>query len=792
MNKAQKAGIIGISSALLLTGAIPAAAAQEAVSVSTDAATANAGQGESVVTDTKIKRDEAVNLARKYAQVPADYVVNNVSLQLNRGLGNFKFPVWTISFNKEVEGRSYGNFYVRIHADKGTLVQFSSYLNDVEAQPSYPPKVSFQQAKPVAEAFAKELYPSEWQETRYNPIMERNFKTPLGADVRYVIRYDRIINDVAFSGNGIQVTVDGDGKIVEFSYTWDDQLQFPKLEGILPKQEAFSKWKDSSGLTLTYFKPYDRISKDDSFSIGYFLRPLNLDAATGKLLDSDENRVRESSPLTAQPLGAGPVPGKALNKEQAIKAITDTFTLPAGAKLEDASYNEYSQYNSKELQGTWNIRWSLAKSEAKAGSGQDASTDKIVPGDTIYASVNALTGQIKSFNLFRDRLYSEEEGKKEYKIELQAAKDKAVEFVKKAAPHLTHQLILEYQKPVEATAGRGTPLYHINFVRSIDGILTDESADLVIDGITGDIIGYDNSLSSNSYHTSKPAVISEEKARALWADQYELELQYVMDYSLSPDATISIEKLRVMQAAGDYTSIEDVNGKVLLAYVPVAKHAGVGTGIFLDAVSGEWKSARTGENAKLVSEAPADVEGHWASRELELMVEYGALDMKDGKVNPDQAATRGELIKMLVVAMNGGNSAISYDSARGNSFKDVLASSKYYAYVENAVDLNLIDRNPQGDFNPDKIMTREDMAELIVRALGYNNLAKRTGLFQLNVEDAAQIVNKGHAALLLGLGIMSAQDGKFLPQVEVTRAQAAVAFFRYLEQRSILKDQAFY
>ena len=51
----------------------------------------------------------------------------------------------------------------------------------------------------------------------------------------------------------------------------------------------------------------------------------------------------------------------------------------------------------------------------------------------------------------------------------------------------------------------------------------------------------------------------------------------------------------------------------------------------------------------------SDIDNHWAQNELQLMLDYQALDVKDGKVNPDQTIKRGELVKMLVIAMNGGN-----------------------------------------------------------------------------------------------------------------------------------------
>src|SRR5690606_38612332 len=139
--------------------------------------------------------------------------------------------------------------------------------------------------------------------------------------------------------------------------------------------------------------------------------------------------------------------------------------------------------------------------------------------------------------------------------------------------------------------------------------------------------------------------------------------------------------------------------------------------VFLDAVSGQWRTYDKGDITQLEKQKILDVEGHWAKHQLELMVAYKALDVIDGKVRPNELIKRGELIKMLVIARNGGNYGYATAEKTMNaSFDDVGASSEYFAYVEAALQQNLIDIG-DGSFNPDATVSREEMAELIVRAL---------------------------------------------------------------------------
>ncbi|WP_052487742.1 S-layer homology domain-containing protein [Gordoniibacillus kamchatkensis] len=144
---------------------------------------------------------------------------------------------------------------------------------------------------------------------------------------------------------------------------------------------------------------------------------------------------------------------------------------------------------------------------------------------------------------------------------------------------------------------------------------------------------------------------------------------------------------------------------------------------------------------------------------------------------------------MLVISINGGNYGIYYAASKTNSFADVKNDSQYFPYVERAVDMRILDRTG-GDLNPNGTITREEMAQLIVRALGYGKLAERDGIFAKPFADEAQLKHPGDAAIVVGLGIMSATDGNFMPAQNVTKAQAATAFARYLKARSDLENRS--
>src|SRR5690606_28404352 len=100
-----------------------------------------------------------------------------------------------------------------------------------------------------------------------------------------------------------------------------------------------------------------------------------------------------------------------------------------------------------------------------------------------------------------------------------------------------------------------------------------------------------------------------------------------------------------------------------------------------DATDGQWKRRDTGETAQLIIPEAQDIDGHWAELALRLMIAYEAIDVTDGRVHPDKIMTRGEMIKMLVIAINGGRGGIYYGKERAATFSDVASGSALFYFV---------------------------------------------------------------------------------------------------------------
>ncbi|CAG7629125.1 hypothetical protein PAESOLCIP111_03072 [Paenibacillus solanacearum] len=787
MKRLKQAGTVAIASALLLTGA-PQVWANESV-IAADGMSVSSpvmpNKGQADPAEVKISKDQAIELAKKYIAIPEGYVLNSINLNSGGYPYGQAGANWSMNFSKTVKDHYYGNISITIDGTDGRLTNYYMNENDPERKPSYPPKADYKAAKQIADDWIAKMNAGEREQLRYDERDEQSFLTPLDGNYQYHIRYDRTVSGVPYTQNGVNVSVNGEGQVTSYSFQWDDTAAFEKVASPISLEQAVQAFRDKAKIELMYEIPYQ--AKGDrkpitTYQIGTFM----IDAAKGEPWDQAglPQAGGEERPLTDKPLADKPSPSLNLTKEQAVEKVTSTFTLPAGVKLQNASYNEYTNPDTGETTSVWNLNWSKPAVENEDNAK--------LAGSTAWATVDSKTGEIKNFNLNSLYVPMAEEKDVEAKVSQDEAKAKAAELVKKLLPGYTAELVPDTtpEKQIQPLLLKKMKTWDIRFKRVIDDVSAGGEAVFVnVDRETGDVIGFSNAISTSAYPTQKPQVISLEKAKDLLLAQYDIELGYEPDLS---DARVYPDKIKLMIAAGEIApgASPDAAGKskeAKLVYKLMPKY--FREPVVLDAVSGTWKNASTGEAVSLERVKADDIEGHWAQSELQLMLDYQALDVKDGKVSPDQSITRGEMIKMLVIAMNGGNGGIRYDANRTASFADVKAGSAYFAYVENAVDRGLL--TPGTDFRPEDKMNREEMASLIVKALGLSGLAQHDAVFNDQFADKAKLKHLGEAAIVVGLGIMSPVDGSFEPEQEVSRADAATAFFRYLQKRAEIQDRKY-
>lgn len=706
-----------------------------------------------------IGKDEALKLAKQFVDIPLGYTLENSNFNSN---DRFYHPQWNFNFVKKSKNIYVGNINVVIDAKTSELQSFSVY--EQSQQPtSFPPKVSYEEAKKIASDYLLKLFPKRTAEWMLNSDSDIYQKPNLQGNTMYSINFSRVHKGLPLIDNNLTVNIDGNGKILSFYQNWMDIAQFePKTSPMISLEKAKEIY-----LKNVKLEPIIRFNYGNAPGFRY-VYDINYDPAqfamidpkSGAGLDGAGNPVKtvtgSRSMLSDKLLAKPPIERKtAMTKEEALALIKQSIPLPSNLELINVNFNDGNQPLSRSV---WNFNWRVAQKDAKGKT-------TVKEDGYVYASIDAKTGELINFGHDDYRIYQQKSYTPKYTME--TAKVKAIGLLKKLAPDKMNQIYYEVYPGIDTKTKQR--VYNFNFTRLYQGIRVEgNNLSISIDSVTGEVRNY--SLNWNTGLDAKlPKFISVNEAKKIWMDRTRIELSYYL-FQLN----------KVMQET--YKGVKSPLIAKLAYRISMKPYD---EPIYLDAVTGKWKNFESGKEVLLDQPYPDDIKGLSSETALALMLQFKAIDLIDGKAMPAKEVKRGEMIKMLMIAMNGGYYA-PYYAERKASFADVAQSSPYFSYVEGALDAKLIDEGE--NFNPEATITKEELAVWIVRALGYDGLAKHEALFKLNVNDASQVKNKGQAAITLELGIFQADNNNFAPATVMTRESAAVAFYHFLEARSQLQD----
>lgn len=186
---------------------------------------------------------------------------------------------------------------------------------------------------------------------------------------------------------------------------------------------------------------------------------------------------------------------------------------------------------------------------------------------------------------------------------------------------------------------------------------------------------------------------------------------------------------------------------------------------------------------------PSDTSGHWAGETIQegLRIGFVAGD-PGGCFRPDDAVTRAEFIKMLVIARG-----LRPSHAASPSFTDVAAHwVESQGYLEAAVEAGLI--HPEdyaGIFSPDTPITRQEIALVSVRAMALERSAVGANPWGVTFTDKAEFAPwaTGYIAVAQARGVLKGYgDNSFRPARTATRAEAVTLILRVLKGIAVKSD----
>ncbi|HZG71137.1 MAG TPA: S-layer homology domain-containing protein [Chondromyces sp.] len=180
--------------------------------------------------------------------------------------------------------------------------------------------------------------------------------------------------------------------------------------------------------------------------------------------------------------------------------------------------------------------------------------------------------------------------------------------------------------------------------------------------------------------------------------------------------------------------------------------------------------------------AADDITGITLEKEMRAMIERGVLEgYGDGVYKPHEKVTRGQFATFLSRALKLPNHDQVY-------FKDVSPSSSLAVGIQNAYGAGLIDGYSDNTFRPGNLITREQMAKMVFRALEYLQVPVDT----VAKDSAAQFADYGSissqfreaVSVNVGFNIIKGYSREgvsyFNPKNDTTRDQAAAVIYRLL------------
>ena len=186
------------------------------------------------------------------------------------------------------------------------------------------------------------------------------------------------------------------------------------------------------------------------------------------------------------------------------------------------------------------------------------------------------------------------------------------------------------------------------------------------------------------------------------------------------------------------------------------------------------------ENVKTDEKKFSDLTDYqWASESIYSLVKAGIVSgVSDTEFAPSRTITRAEFCKLIFKIFG---MKIGTDNGK---FSDVAEGDWFAPYVWALSDSGAINGIDNKHFAPDAAISRQDVCAIIYRILSTEGLTAAAG--QPTFGDSENIAEYAReaAAALSDAGLITGEAGNFVPEREMSRAEAAVLAARVHSYRN--------
>lgn len=194
----------------------------------------------------------------------------------------------------------------------------------------------------------------------------------------------------------------------------------------------------------------------------------------------------------------------------------------------------------------------------------------------------------------------------------------------------------------------------------------------------------------------------------------------------------------------------------------------------------KWSFTTLKEEPKLPPCNFTDVAAtHWAANVIKDLCEKGILGgYPDGTFKPNVDVTRAEFTKIIVLAVG-----LAEENPVTPTFTDVAPGTWYYGYIEAASKAGLVKGYETGEFRPNAKITRQEIAAILVRALGIDDTVYANEKTSFKDDQSIAPWARGSVVVAVKEGLIQGYpDGTFGPRKNATRAETCMMVSRFMEK----------
>ncbi|WLR49022.1 S-layer homology domain-containing protein [Halobacillus litoralis] len=182
--------------------------------------------------------------------------------------------------------------------------------------------------------------------------------------------------------------------------------------------------------------------------------------------------------------------------------------------------------------------------------------------------------------------------------------------------------------------------------------------------------------------------------------------------------------------------------------------------------------------------AEDDITGTPFEEDLRALIEAGIMTgYEDGTYRPEKSVTRAEFTVFINKALELDETELDVSA---DQFSDIQVEDWYYDSIMTAYSHGLINGYPDGTFRPKEIISRQDMAVMIMNAADSKNIISERKELAFEDNDKIREYAVESVERLTNLGIISGKQHKdgslfFAPYDETSRGETAAVINRLLK-----------